>query len=71
MLTYEIPPKFRGGVYLFILTAIRNRVSPEFIGSRNCVPDGVHCRESTDTGPVVLEVVSIITGDAFSGIVSP
>ena len=28
----------RGGVHLFILTAIRYRVSPEFIGSRNCVP---------------------------------
>ena len=38
VLTYGIPPEFRDGVHLFILTAIRHRVSPEFIGSRNCVP---------------------------------
>ena len=38
VLTYEIPPEFRGGVHLFIKTAIRHRISPEFIGSRNCVP---------------------------------
>ena len=37
VLTYGIPPEFRGGVHLF-KTAIRYRVSPEFIGSRNCVP---------------------------------
>ena len=36
MLTYGIPPEFRGGVHY--KTAIRHRVSPEFIGSRNCVP---------------------------------
>ena len=33
---YGIPPEFRGGVHYE--TAIRHRVSPEFIGSRNCVP---------------------------------
>ena len=38
VLAYGIPPKFRGGVHLFIYTAIRHRVSPEFIGSRSCVP---------------------------------
>ena len=38
VLTHEIPPKFRGGVHLFILNAIRHRASPEIIGSRNCVP---------------------------------
>ena len=38
VLTYGIPPDFRGGVHLFMLTAIRYRGSPEFIGSRNCVP---------------------------------
>ena len=32
----RIPPEFRGGVHYE--TAIRHRVSPEFIGSRNCVP---------------------------------
>ena len=35
---YGIPPISRGGVHLFIQTAISDRVSPEFIGSRNCVP---------------------------------
>ena len=38
-------------VYLF-KTAIRHRVSPEFIGSRYC-----HCQESAGTGPVNLKVV--------------
>ena len=38
VLTYGIPPDFHGGVYLFISTAIRHRVSLEFIGSRICVP---------------------------------
>ena len=38
-LTYEIPPEFRGGVHLFIQNHhIRHRISPEFIGSRKCVP---------------------------------
>ena len=36
VLTYGIPPEFRGGVHYE--TAIPHRVSPEFIGSRNCVP---------------------------------
>ena len=31
MLTHGIPPDFRGG--MFICAAIRNRASPEFIGS--------------------------------------
>ena len=30
VLTYGIPPEFRGGVHLCIQTAIRHRVSPEF-----------------------------------------
>ena len=36
--TYGIPPECRDGVHLFIETDIPQRVSPEFIGSRNCVP---------------------------------
>ena len=36
--TYGIISEFRGGVHFFIYTAIRHRVSPELIGSRNCVP---------------------------------
>ena len=47
VLTYKIPPAFRGGIHLFIKTAICHRVSPDFIGSCNCVPMAfVHCRES-------------------------
>ena len=38
LLTCGMSPKFRGGVHLSIKTAIRHRISPEFIGSRNCVP---------------------------------
>ena len=38
VLTNGILPEFREGVHLFILSVIRHRVSPEFIGSRNCVP---------------------------------
>ena len=36
--THGIPPHFHGGAHLFILTVIFHLVSPEFIGSRNCVP---------------------------------
>ena len=36
VLTLGIPPEFRGGVQFE--TAIRHRVSPEFIGSCKCVP---------------------------------
>ena len=57
VLTRGIKPDFRGGVHLFILTAIRHRVSPEFIGSRNCVPMAFTARESAGIGPVVLKVV--------------
>ena len=32
VLTYGIPPKFRGDVHLFIKTAMRHRVSPELSG---------------------------------------
>ena len=38
VLTHGIPPDFRGRVHFFIQTAIHHRLSPEFIGSRNCVP---------------------------------
>ena len=37
VLTYGIPPEFHGAASIYE-TAIRHRVSPEFIGSRNCVP---------------------------------
>ena len=40
VLTYGIPPEFRGGVHLFILESpyAIDRVSSEFIGPHSCVP---------------------------------
>ena len=38
VLTYEIPPEFRGGVHSFILNRHTPSGQSEFIGSRNCVP---------------------------------
>ena len=46
---YGIPPEFRGGVHLF-KTAIRHRVSPEFIGPRNCVPTAFTAESSPAQG---------------------
>ena len=46
LLTGLLPSSAAASIYLF-KTAVSHRVSPEFIGSRSCVPiDGVHCRES-------------------------
>ena len=49
-----------------IYTANRQRISPEFIRSRNCIPMGVYCRESAGTGPRVFKEAPV-TGAAFSG----
>ena len=51
MLTHGIPPAFRGGE--------RHRISSEFYHVTQTRTDGVHCRESTGTGPVVLKVVPV------------
>ena len=67
VLAYGIPPAFCGGVHLFIYTANRHWVSPEFYQVTQLRTDGVHCRESAGRGPVVLGVVPV-TGAAFSGI---
>ena len=56
VLTYGIPPEFRGGVHL-LKTAIRHRVSPEFIGSRNGVHMAYTAESPHGTGPVNLKVV--------------
>ena len=37
VLTHGIPTDVRGGVHIHFSTT-HHRVSPEFIGSRNCVP---------------------------------
>ena len=55
----------------FSYTAICHRVSPEFIRlliTQLLRTDGVHCRESAGTGPVVLKVVPVTSGVAFAGI---
>ena len=48
-------------------TAIRHRVSSEFIEFPPLRTDGVHCRESAGTRPVVLKVVPM-SERFFSGI---
>ena len=55
VLTYGIPPEFRGGVHLW------NRHTPSGQSRVYRVTqlrtNGVHCRESASTGPVNLKVV--------------
>ena len=55
VLTYGIPPEFRGGVHLW------NRHTPSGQSRVYRVTqlrtDGVHCRQSAGTGPVNLKVV--------------
>ena len=57
MLTCGITPEFRGGVHLFNYN--RHTPSGQFRVYRvtQLRTDGVHCRESTGTGPVNLKVV--------------
>ena len=58
VLTYGIPPEFRGGVHSFIY----NRHTPSGQSrvhrvTQLLLTDGVHGRESAGTGPVNLKVV--------------
>ena len=64
VLTHGIPPDFRGGVYLFIPPYVIGSVPSYRVTQLR--PDGVHCRESAGTGPVVRKVVPA-TGAAFAG----
>ena len=63
VLAHGIPADFHGGVYL---------LKPPYAGQSRVYrvtqlrTDGVHCRESAGTGPVVLKVVPV-TGAAFAG----
>ena len=65
VLTYGIPPEFRGSVHL------GNRHTP--LGQSRVYrvaqlrTNGVHCRDLAGTGPVVLNVVPV-TGAVISGI---
>ena len=65
MLTYGIPPDFRGGVPLFIETAMRHQVRPEFHQVTQLHTDGVHRQEFAGTGQKALKVVPV-TGAAFA-----
>ena len=57
MLTYWIPPEFRGGVHLFILNRHTPSGQSRFYRATQLRTDGVRCRESAGTGPVNLKVV--------------
>ena len=57
--------RFPGGVHIFIETTIRQRASPDLIGSRNCVP--MAFTASAGTGPVVFKLVSSNGCCHFSG----
>ena len=57
VLTYGIPPEFRGGVHLFILNRHTPSGQSRVYRVTQLRTEGVHCRESAGTGPVNLKVV--------------
>ena len=57
VLTYGIPPEFRGGVHLFIYNRHTPSGQSRVYRVTQLRTDGVHCRESAGTGPVNLKVV--------------
>ena len=57
VLTYGIPPEFRGGVHLFILYRHMSSGQSRVYRVAHLRTDGVHCRESAGIGPVNLKVV--------------
>ena len=57
MLTYGIPPEFRGGVHLFIKYRHMPSGQSRFYRVTQLRTDGLHCRESAGTGPANLKVV--------------
>ena len=57
VLTYGIPPEFRGGVHLFILNRHTPSGQSRVYRVTQLRTNGVHCRESAGTGPVNLKVV--------------
>ena len=57
MLTYGIPPEFRGGVHLFVLNRQGPSGQSRVYRVTQLRTDGVPCRESTGTGSVNLKVV--------------
>ena len=57
MLTYGIPPEFRSGVHLFIYNRHTPSGQSRVYRVTQLRTDGVHWRESADTGPVNLKVL--------------
>ena len=57
VLTYGIPPEFRGGVHYFFLNRHTPSNQSRVYRVTQLRTDGVHCRESAGTGPVNLKVV--------------
>ena len=57
VLTYGIPPEFRGGVHLFIYNRHTPSGQSRVYWVTQLRTDGVHSRESAGTGPVNLKVV--------------
>ena len=64
VLTHGIPPDFRGGVHSFISNRHTPSGQSRVYRVKQLRTDGVHCRESAGTGPVVLKVVPV-TGAAI------
>ena len=57
VLTYGIPPEFRGGVHLFIYNRHTLSGQSRVYRVMHLRTGGVHCREPAGTGPVNLKVV--------------
>ena len=57
MLTYEIPPEFRGGVHFLFRPPYAIGAVPRVYRVTQLRTDRVHCRESAGTGPVNLKIV--------------
>ena len=57
VLTYGIPPEFRGSVHLIILNSHTPSGQSRVYRVTQLRTDGVHCRESAGTGSVNVKVV--------------
>ena len=57
VLTYGIPPEFRGGVHLFLYNRHTPSGQSRVYWVTQLRTDGVHCRKSAGTGPINLKVV--------------
>ena len=65
VLTHGIPPAFRDGVHMYRQPPSGQSQVYHVTQLRT---NGVDCRESTGTGPVVLKLVVPVAGAAFSGV---